>query len=110
MLLRWRQPTVVDPKKFANAPPPTIIGLIKLLRYPFIVIASMNSALLFATYYAMNVSSPHILETCYGFSTTDVSIAYLAPGTCPTHISIPTDCFFSKTHSYSNHDRSLPRS
>ncbi|KAI9765798.1 MAG: Dityrosine transporter 1 [Geoglossum simile] len=77
---RWRQPCVVDPAEFPKAPPPTLLGLIKLLRYPPVVIVSLNAAILFASYYAMNVTFPHFLEDYYGFSTTGVGVSYLAPG------------------------------
>jgi predicted MFS family arabinose efflux permease len=71
---------VVDPAKFPRPPAPTLLGLLKLLRYPPIVIVSLNGAILFAAYYALNVSYPTFLEETYGFSTTEVGIAYLAPG------------------------------
>ncbi|KAL8926662.1 MAG: hypothetical protein Q9208_002736 [Pyrenodesmia sp. 3 TL-2023] len=75
-----RQPPVVDPAKFPRPPPPTLLGLIKLLRYPPIVIVSLNNAMLFAAYYAINVTIPTYLEDDYGFTTTQVGVAYLAPG------------------------------
>ncbi len=77
---RWRQPCVVDPAKFPKPPPPTLLGLIKLLQYPPIVVVSLNSAILFAAYYAMAVTFPRFLEEIYGFTTTEVGVAYLAPG------------------------------
>ena len=77
---KWRQTPVVDPKKFPKPPPPTIIGLLKLLRYPPIVIVSFNNALLFAAYYSINVTVPMFLEHNYGFTTTEVGVSYLAPG------------------------------
>ena len=77
---KWRQAPVVDPMKFPRPPPPTLLGLLKLLRYPPLVIVSGNNALLFAAYYAVNVTLPTYLESDYGFTTTEVGIAYLAPG------------------------------
>ncbi|KAF2848075.1 MFS general substrate transporter [Plenodomus tracheiphilus IPT5] len=77
---RWRQPAVVDPKEFPKPPPPTLLSLLKLLQYPPIVVVSLNSALLFAAYYAINVTYSRFLEDDYGFSTTAVGCAYLAPG------------------------------
>jgi MFS family permease len=56
------------------------MGLIRLLEYPPIVVVSLNSALLFASYYAINVTISRYLENQYGFSTTQVGVAYLAPG------------------------------
>ena len=76
----WRQSPVVDPTKFPKAPRPTLIGLLRLLRYPPIVIVSFNNALLFAAYYAVNVTLPTYLENDYAFTTTEVGLAYLAPG------------------------------
>ena len=77
---KWRQEPVVDPAKFPRPPPPTLLGLIKLLRYPPITIVSINNALLFAAYYGMNVTLPTFLEDNYGFTTTEVGVSYLAPG------------------------------
>lgn len=77
---KWRQSPVVDPAKFPRPPPPTLFGLLKLLHYPPIFIVSFNNALLFAAYYAVNVTLPTYLENDYGFTTTEVGIAYLAPG------------------------------
>ncbi|MCJ1257911.1 Dityrosine transporter 1, partial [Lignoscripta atroalba] len=77
---RWRQPCVVDPAKFPKPPPPTLLSLVKLLQYPPITIVSLNSAILFAAYYAMAVTFPLFLEGIYGFTTAEVGVAYLAPG------------------------------
>ena len=80
---KWRQSPVVDSKRFPQARRPTLIGLLKLLQYPPIVIVSLNNALLFAAYYAVNVTLPTYLESFYGFTTTEVGLAYLAPGKSP---------------------------
>ena len=77
---KWRQERVVDPAKFPRPPPPTLLSLLKLLQYPPILIVSLNNALLFAAYYGINVTLPTFLEGKYGFTTTEVGIAYLAPG------------------------------
>ncbi|KAL6720624.1 Dityrosine transporter 1 [Lecanora helva] len=77
---KWRQNPVVDPAKYPRPPPPTLLGLLKLLRYSPILIVSLNNALLFAAYYAVNVTLPTYLEDKYDFTTTEVGIAYLAPG------------------------------
>lgn len=79
---RWKQPTVVDPAEFPKPPPPTLLSLLKLLRYPPIVVVSLNSALLFAAYYAINVTYSRFLGDVYGFSTTAIGCAFLAPGFC----------------------------
>ncbi|KAF2201236.1 MFS general substrate transporter [Delitschia confertaspora ATCC 74209] len=76
----FKQPTVVNGDVFPRAPPPTLLGLIKLVRYPPIVVVSINGALLFASYYAINVTISRYLKDQYGFSTTEVGVAYLAPG------------------------------
>lgn len=77
---RWKQATAVDPKEYPKPPPPTLLSLLKLLQYPPIVIVSLNSALLFAAYYAINVTYSRFLADDYGFSTTAIGCAYLAPG------------------------------
>ena len=77
---KWRQAPVVDPAKFPRPPPPTLLGLIKILRYPPITIVSLNNALLFAAYYAINVTLPQYLEEDYHFTTTEVGVSYMAPG------------------------------
>ncbi|KAI4123481.1 MAG: hypothetical protein LQ338_004257 [Usnochroma carphineum] len=77
---RWTFGFLVDPAKFPRPPPPTLVSLIKLLRYPPITIVSLNNALLFAAYYGMNVTLPSFLENRYGFTSTQVGVAYLAPG------------------------------
>ncbi|KAL8988999.1 MAG: hypothetical protein Q9177_002015 [Variospora cf. flavescens] len=89
----FRQPPVVDPAKFPRPPPPTLLGLIKLLRYPPIVIVCLNNAMLFAAYYAVNVTIPTYLEDDYGFTTTQVGVVYLAPGNDESALVLeePTD-------------------
>jgi MFS family permease len=77
---RWKQAVVVDPKEYPKPPPPTLLSLLKLLQYPPIVIVSLNSAILFAAYYAINVTYTRFLADDYGFSSTAVGCAYLAPG------------------------------
>lgn len=77
---KWRQSPVVDPVKFPRPPPPTLLGLIKILRYPPIALVSLNNALLFAAYYAINVTLPRYLQDEYHFTVTEVGVAYLAPG------------------------------
>ena len=76
----WRQTPVVDPAKFPRPPPPTLFGLIKILRYPPIAIVSLNNALLFAAYYGINVTLPRYLEENYNFTITEIGVAYMAPG------------------------------
>ncbi|KAI9676078.1 MAG: Dityrosine transporter 1 [Caeruleum heppii] len=77
---QFRQPCVVDSSKFPKPPRPTLIGLFKLLREPPLLFLSLNSALLFAAYYAMNVTLSPFLQTEYGFSAAEAGVAYLAPG------------------------------
>lgn len=78
--LKFRQPRVADPTEFPRPPPPTLLGLIKLLRYAPITIVSVNNALLFAAFYGINVTLPRFLEEYYDFTSTEVGVAYLAPG------------------------------
>lgn len=84
----WRQKPVVDPAKFPRPPPPTLLGLLKLMRHPPILIVYLNNSILFAAYYAITVTFSRLLADNYGFSVTEVGVAYLAPGTCLSQASI----------------------
>ena len=86
----WRQVRVVDPASYPKPPPPTLLNLLKLLRYSPILIVSLNNAFLFAAYYAINVTLPTFLENGYGFTTTQVGLAYLAPGKIFAPMTYPT--------------------
>lgn len=84
----WRQKSVVDPTKYPRPPPPTLLGLLKLMRHPPIMIVYLNNSILFAAYYAINVTYSRLLADSYGFSITEVGVAYLAPGTSLSEASI----------------------
>lgn len=86
----WRQKSVVDPTKYPRPPPPTLLGLLRLMRHPPIMIVYLNNSILFAAYYAINVTYSRLLADSYGFSITEVGVAYLAPGTSLSQASINT--------------------
>lgn len=50
------------------------------MRHPPILIVYFNNSILFAAYYAINVTYSRLLADSYGFSITEVGVAYLAPG------------------------------
>lgn len=90
---------MVDSSQFPKPPTPTLLGLLKLLRHAPIVVVSLNNALLFAAYYAMNVSFTRVLQDEYGFSATETGLAYLAPGSLPhffSHVSFPRNLQYLK--------------
>lgn len=51
------------------------------MRHPPILIVYLNNSILFAAYYAINVTYSRLLADNYDFSITEVGVAYLAPGT-----------------------------
>ncbi|KAG5917769.1 hypothetical protein E4U42_007119 [Claviceps africana] len=61
-------------------PKPTLKGYWKLFSYPPIGIVSVNTAILYSTYFAILVALPHALEEVYHWSTTEVGLGYLAVG------------------------------
>ncbi|KAG6030883.1 hypothetical protein E4U41_007743 [Claviceps citrina] len=61
-------------------PKPTLRGYWKLFSYPPIGIVSVNTAMLYSTYFAMVVALPHALEDVYHWSTTEIGLGYLAVG------------------------------
>ncbi|EEP75702.1 conserved hypothetical protein [Uncinocarpus reesii 1704] len=77
---RLRQKPLVDQGRFPKPPKPTVMGFIRLLRYPPHLIVSVNGALSFAGLYAIYVTFPSVWEERYGFSSAEVGYLYLAPG------------------------------
>lgn len=61
-------------------PKPTLTGYWKLFSYAPIGIVSVNTAILYSTYFAMLVALPHALEDVYHWSTTEIGLGYLAVG------------------------------
>lgn len=51
-----------------------------LLKYPPVLICSINSSLLFASYYALNVTLANILQTQYHLTFLQCCLSYLCPG------------------------------
>ncbi len=81
---KLRQEKVVKTPAGANMPRPprpTLKNLAKLLHYIPVPMVAFNGALLFAGYYAVAVTLPRVLELTYGFTTVQVGVAYLCPGT-----------------------------
>jgi hypothetical protein len=63
------------------APPkPTLKGYWKLFTYAPIGIVSVNTAILYATYFCIAVQLPDTLSEVYSFSSTAIGASYLAVG------------------------------
>ena len=71
---------VPESERGPKPPKPTLLGYWKLFSYPPIGIVSVNTALLYSTYFAMAVALPHALEDVYHWSTTEVGAGFLAVG------------------------------
>ncbi|OAA40245.1 Major facilitator superfamily domain, general substrate transporter [Metarhizium rileyi] len=61
-------------------PKPTLLGYWGLFSYLPIAILSMNTAMLYSTYFSMMVGLPHILINVYSWSTSEVGAGYVAAG------------------------------
>lgn len=72
--------TAPEDERGPKPPKPTLIGYWKLFAYPPIGIVSVNTAMLYSTYFAMMVALPHALEDVYRWSTTAVGFGYIAVG------------------------------
>ncbi|KAG6004649.1 hypothetical protein E4U21_000873 [Claviceps maximensis] len=71
---------VPEPDRGPRPPKPTLKGYWKLFSYAPIGIVSVNTAILYSTYFAMLVALPHALEDVYHWSTTEIGLGYLAVG------------------------------
>lgn len=71
---------VPEPERGPKPPKPTLKGYWTLFSYPPIGIVSVNTAILYSTYFAMIVALPHALEDVYHWSTTEIGVGYLAVG------------------------------
>lgn len=71
---------VPEPERGPKPPKPTLKGYWTLFSYPPIGIVSVNTAILYSTYFAMVVALPHALEDVYHWSTTEIGVGYLAVG------------------------------
>ncbi|QUC19598.1 uncharacterized protein UV8b_03839 [Ustilaginoidea virens] len=71
---------VPESERGPKPPKPTLLGYWKLFSYPPIGIVTVNTAILYSTYFAMAVALPHALENVYHWSTTEVGLGYIAVG------------------------------
>lgn len=71
---------VPESERGPKPPKPTLLGYWKLFSYPPIGIVSVNTAILYSTYFAMVVALPHVLEDVYHWSTTEIGAGYVAVG------------------------------
>ena len=76
----FTQACTVDPELYPRAPPPGVKSYLTLLRYPPILLVSLNGAIMFCAYFTVAVSFPAILAEEYGFTTVEIGYAYLVPG------------------------------
>ncbi|KAI9677066.1 MAG: Dityrosine transporter 1 [Caeruleum heppii] len=63
-----------------KTPKPSPRNFYRLFRYPPIGITSVNTSLLFGSYYCVAISQPKVFTERYNFSTTEVGLTYLAAG------------------------------
>lgn len=73
-------PLASEPERGPKPPKPSLLGYWKLFSYPPIGIVSVNTAILYSTYFAIAVQLPHALEDVYHWSTTAVGGGFLAVG------------------------------
>lgn len=59
---------------------PSAINVFKILKYPPMIIASTNVAMLFGGYYCVAVTLPRVLQETYKFSYGATGAAYMVPG------------------------------
>jgi predicted MFS family arabinose efflux permease len=59
---------------------PSNLEVFKFMRYPPIILVSLNVAILFGSFYCLAVTFPTFLEHIYRFSPAAIGAAYLAPG------------------------------
>lgn len=71
---------VPEPQRGPAPPKPTLKGYWKLFSYPPIGIVSFNTAILYATYFAIAVQLPDSLKNVYFWSTSETGAGYLAVG------------------------------
>lgn len=71
---------VPETQRGPKPPKPTLLSYWKLFSYAPIGIVTVNTAILYSTYFAMMVALPHTLEEVYGWSTTEIGAGYIAVG------------------------------
>lgn len=74
------QKRIIDDPGFTKPPKPGIKVYLRLIKYPPVILCSINSALLFASFYALNVSYTTVLKDYYNYSELQQSLSYLCPG------------------------------
>lgn len=81
MMPRLRQPKVVPHSSLYPKPPkPSVKGYWVLLQNKAVFICSFNSALLFASFYALSISFATVLSGQYKFTDVQTSVSYICPG------------------------------
>lgn len=81
----FKQPEI-DTSTFPKPPRPSVKQYVTLVRYAPVALISLNTAMMFASYYCIAITLPNNLTKVYGFSTTGVGLAYMAPGMFPPQL------------------------
>lgn len=81
-LFQWRQPRLVDDEhgRFPRPPKPSLSGYWDALRFEPVLLSSIGTALLFATFYGVSITFTQVLKDTYGFDSLQRSLAYICPG------------------------------
>jgi multidrug resistance protein len=74
----FTQKKLVD--NFPKPPKPNLKNYYKMLKYIPVLLSCINSALLFAAFYAISVSFTQILQKEYGQTSLEASFSYVVPG------------------------------
>ncbi|KAI5962376.1 DTR1 [Candida pseudojiufengensis] len=75
---RFIQPKLVD--GFPRPPKPSFKNYYNILKFKPVLICSINSGFLFATFYGVMVTFARILQENYNFNSLQTSLGYLCPG------------------------------
>ncbi|WLF79015.1 Dityrosine transporter 1 [Lodderomyces elongisporus] len=74
---KWQRKVV---EGYPRPPKPSLRNYWNLLRYPPVLLCSINSGLLFATFYGVLITFSRVLSEQYNFNTVQTSLSYLCPG------------------------------
>lgn len=81
--LQWppfgQRATLKKPVATSNTPSARE-ALADLVKNPTVMVSSVNTALIFGSYFCLAVSFPTLLEGTYGFNMVEIGLSYLAPG------------------------------
>ncbi|CAK9437262.1 uncharacterized protein LODBEIA_P16400 [Lodderomyces beijingensis] len=66
---------------YSRPPKPSLVGYWELLKYPPVLLCSINSGILFATFYGVMVTFASVLQDQYHFTDVGTCLSYLCPGT-----------------------------